>query len=217
MQAVAQHSSPPSEGKSQNNDHSQSTSLRSAYKVSRSISTLKIIAAFPCRAKQPWEHCTVLSVFPLGLAKHSSLENIVIDYFLDPAGIIMAQTNAAAGNAREIERVSSAKWNDRCGGLKISGCLLAHSYSAWSQIQTPYLPSHSFHTSLSAASIQCPLIPADKKTEIILCTRNIFSFRLYVCEKSHSISKFEFSQTSKFQTPSILWSTTAVYIQKRFL
>lgn len=37
------------------------------------------------------------------LAKHSSLENIVIDYFLDPAGIIMAQTNAAAGSARQIE------------------------------------------------------------------------------------------------------------------
>lgn len=41
--------------------------------------------------------------FPLGLVKHSSLENIVIDYFLDPAGIIMVQTNAAAGSAREIE------------------------------------------------------------------------------------------------------------------
>lgn len=116
MQVVAQHLSPPSQGKSQSNDHSQSTSLKSAYKVSGNISTLKVIAAFPCGAKQPWERCTVLSVFPLGLAKHSSLENIVIDYFLDPAGIIMAQTNAAARNAREIERVSSEKWNHRCGG-----------------------------------------------------------------------------------------------------
>lgn len=111
--------------------------LKSTYKVSRDISTLKIIAAFPCGAKQPWECCTLLSVFPLGLAKHSSLENIVIDYFLEPAGIIMAQTNAAAGSAREIERVSSEKWNCRCGGCWKS--VLAHSYSAWSQI-------HRLHT-----------------------------------------------------------------------
>jgi len=83
--------------------------LKSAYKVSRNIFTLKIIAAFPCGAKQPCECCALLSVFPFGLAKHSSLENIVIDYFVDPAGIIMAQTNAAAGSAREIERVSSEK------------------------------------------------------------------------------------------------------------
>lgn len=53
MQVVAQHLSPPSQGKSQNNDHSQSTSLKSAYKVSGNISTLKVIAAFPCGAKQP--------------------------------------------------------------------------------------------------------------------------------------------------------------------
>lgn len=53
MQALAQHLCPPFQGKSQNNDHSPSTSLKSAYKASRNISTLKIIAAFTCRAKQP--------------------------------------------------------------------------------------------------------------------------------------------------------------------
>lgn len=53
MQPAAQHLSPSFQAKSQSNDHSHSTSWKSAYKVSRNIFTLKIIAALPCGAKQP--------------------------------------------------------------------------------------------------------------------------------------------------------------------
>lgn len=53
MQAAAQHLSPSFQAKSEINDHSHSTSLNSAYQVSRYISALSIIEAFPCGRKQP--------------------------------------------------------------------------------------------------------------------------------------------------------------------
>lgn len=86
-----------------------------------SLSPLHIITAFPCGSDQPWECYTLLSLLPLVLAEHSSLENIVTDYFLDPAGIIRSQTNAAALSARVTENVSSEKRNCRCGGCWKSG------------------------------------------------------------------------------------------------
>lgn len=194
MRAVAQHLSPPSQGKSQNNDHSPSTSLKSAYKVSRNISTLKITAAFPCGAKQPWEHCTVLSVFPLGLAKHSSLENIVIDYFLDPAGIIMAQTNAAAGNTREIERVSSEKWNHWCGDVKNQWLLASTQLVTLLEARsTDSIPSLSFLPHLPKCSKY--VMPTNtcrsENRDNSVHQKHFLLFRLDICEKSCRVSKFE--------------------------
>jgi len=55
--------------------------------------------------------------------------------------------------------------------------------------RAPHLPYHTF---LSTASTQSPLIPADQKTAgDSVHQKHFILLRLHLCEKSCSISKFE--------------------------